>query len=406
MDKKLEKLETDSRARNVKFFNVFEGRSTNDSDCVRQVIQLLNRFYPSKAWTTDDVDKAARIKGIQQVAKNKRVQMSVDREAGTITVSGFKKDVNQTLMDVKEIFRKAKDDEQEEKRKAIYDKYAQWGRLLEEKDKGTEWKKYSRENNCKIEEAFQEKNKTVTICNHRNQTYVIDFEDMVEYPTANQDNKVHVLRRVNVQDKHEVQMPETWEQHSPKDMTKFVPLQPTSLEFATVATNFMATIGDRQMTIVEITRIQNQVLYQQYQLKKMQMETQNHAVADVCNERLLWHGTAKNATDNINNYGFNRSYCGKNATVHGQGVYFAKTSHYSARELYSPKDEDGKRYMYQSKILVGVSCLGDQSMRVLPARDGNVMYDSACDDVSDPGIYVIFLDMQAYPEYLITFKNA
>ncbi|KAL8581677.1 hypothetical protein ACOMHN_049233 [Nucella lapillus] len=94
------------------------------------------------------------------------------------------------------------------------------------------------------------------------------------------------------------------------------------------------------------------------------------------------------------------------ATVHGQGVYFAKTSHYSARELYSPKDEDGKRYMYQSKILVGVSCLGDQNMRVLPARDGNVMYDSACDDVSDPGIYVIFLDMQAYPEYLITFKNA
>ncbi|KAL8605592.1 hypothetical protein ACOMHN_031529 [Nucella lapillus] len=47
MDKKLEKLETDSRARNVKFFNVFKGRSTNDSDCVRQVIQLLNRFYPS-----------------------------------------------------------------------------------------------------------------------------------------------------------------------------------------------------------------------------------------------------------------------------------------------------------------------------------------------------------------------
>ncbi|KAL8577203.1 hypothetical protein ACOMHN_061330 [Nucella lapillus] len=61
IDKKLEKLETDSRARNVKFFNVFEGRSTNESDCVRQVIQLLNRFYPSKAWSTDDVDKATRV---------------------------------------------------------------------------------------------------------------------------------------------------------------------------------------------------------------------------------------------------------------------------------------------------------------------------------------------------------
>lgn len=30
------------------------------------------------------------------------------------------------------------------------------------------------------------------------------------------------------------------------------------------------------------------------------------------NERTLWHGTAHDALDSINTYGFNRSYCGKN----------------------------------------------------------------------------------------------
>ena len=31
-------------------------------------------------------------------------------------------------------------------------------------------------------------------------------------------------------------------------------------------------------------------------------------------ERLLWHGTAIDALDNIYAGGFNRSYCGKNGT--------------------------------------------------------------------------------------------
>ena len=34
------------------------------------------------------------------------------------------------------------------------------------------------------------------------------------------------------------------------------------------------------------------------------------------NERKLWHGTAIEAVNSINTYGFNRSYCGKN------GLYY------------------------------------------------------------------------------------
>jgi len=37
-----------------------------------------------------------------------------------------------------------------------------------------------------------------------------------------------------------------------------------------------------------------------------------HSNAGGQTERMLWHGTAKDALDNIYAGGFNRSYCGKN----------------------------------------------------------------------------------------------
>ena len=60
---------------------------------------------------------------------------------------------------------------------------------------------------------------------------------------------------------------------------------------------------------VQVQRIQNHSLYQQYSVKKKQMEKQNTGVE---NERHLWHGTSSDAIPSIYTHGFNRSYCGKN----------------------------------------------------------------------------------------------
>lgn len=59
----------------------------------------------------------------------------------------------------------------------------------------------------------------------------------------------------------------------------------------------------------KVERIQTKTLYCQYQTKKAQLQAQNPGVEI---EKTLWHGTAPSAVDNINRYGFNRSYCGKN----------------------------------------------------------------------------------------------
>ena len=57
---KVDRLEIFSERNNVKLFNVHEERDETDEDCVRKVVQLLNRFNWHKLWTRDDVDRAPR----------------------------------------------------------------------------------------------------------------------------------------------------------------------------------------------------------------------------------------------------------------------------------------------------------------------------------------------------------
>ncbi|XP_025094926.1 poly [ADP-ribose] polymerase 15-like isoform X1 [Pomacea canaliculata] len=163
----------------------------------------------------------------------------------------------------------------------------------------------------------------------------------------------------------------------------------------------MSRTANNSFTIISIERIQNGDLYRQYVAKKAQIDRQNNGMSS---EKTLWHGTSLQAIDNINLYGFNRSFCGRNATYYGQGVYFAVNSSYSMSNVYSAKDQLGNKHMYQCKVLVGCPTVGNSDMKFLPTRRGNIIYDSATDSTSQPSQYVIFNDTQAYPEYLITFR--
>ena len=62
----------------------------------------------------------------------------------------------------------------------------------------------------------------------------------------------------------------------------------------------------------QVKRIQNETLYRQYAVRKSDMQKQNPGIE---NEKTLWHGTSAEATEKINYYGFNRSYCGKNGMM-------------------------------------------------------------------------------------------
>lgn len=63
--------------------------------------------------------------------------------------------------------------------------------------------------------------------------------------------------------------------------------------------------------------------------------------------------------------------------------------------------------MYLARVLVGEYCAGSAGLVVPKAKneaDPTNLYDSVTDNVKKPSMFVIFNDIQAYPEYLITFK--
>merc|ERR1712226_482762 len=115
--------------------------------------------------------------------------------------------------------------------------------------------------------------------------------------------------------------------------------------------------------------------------------------------------------DKIMQQGFNRSFCGKNATVYGKGVYFARDAAYSAYPTYSVPDSKGNQFIMACRVIVGEYCPGTSNALTPDVRDTftQTLYDSTVgllrnDTMDNPSIYVTYHDAQAYPEYLIKFR--
>lgn len=199
--------------------------------------------------------------------------------------------------------------------------------------------------------------------------------------------------------------PPTWKPTPPGKQYGTTILDSSDSEFKMVSKRVMETKGTASIrNIVKIERIENRTLYQLYSVYKSHMEQRNGKQAE--NERSLWHGTVKESLTNICSSGFNRSYCGKNAVVYGRGVYFARDFCYSAQTQYSrPDPATGTKYIFMCKVLTGTFSVGDQSMIEPEMKPGtDFRHDSTVNDLSDPSIFVIFKDAQAYPEYLVAFS--
>ncbi|NWQ95712.1 PAR15 polymerase, partial [Burhinus bistriatus] len=198
------------------------------------------------------------------------------------------------------------------------------------------------------------------------------------------------------------QLPAQWEDMQ-EERVKLVNLKPSCREYLEVQNKFKKTCPS--FVIEKIERIQNPFLWQTYQIKKIALCTKNKYQN---NEKLLFHGTAASSLSTINYNGFNRGFAGKNAAVIGNGTYFAVDASYSAQNIYSRPDMNGRRCMYLARVLTGQYCAGSKGLITPPPKDPadpTDLYDSVVDDVNSPKMFVIFNDIQAYPEYLITFRK-
>ncbi|XP_040288065.1 protein mono-ADP-ribosyltransferase PARP10 [Bufo bufo] len=195
----------------------------------------------------------------------------------------------------------------------------------------------------------------------------------------------------------------------PLQTVVLIPVSDSSEEYNRVVQQFLDTLHELGSVtqVLQVQKVQNTLLYNQYQLKKQSMLAQRPGTLI---ERTLYHGTTENGAKEICHHGFNRSFCGKNATFYGHGVYFAIESTMSARDKYSPPSSAGNKYILVAQVLTGEFALGKEDMKTPPIKPGTVgevpqRYDSLVDHLQSPAIFVIFNDTQAYPQYLITCRN-
>ena len=193
-----------------------------------------------------------------------------------------------------------------------------------------------------------------------------------------------------------------------------------SAEFDEVANFFkVALYGQRdKVKVTNVARVENLPLWQSYAVKTQTMKARygkdgslrvnnNTPGVEAMERRWLFHGTQPDVISKIEHQGFNRAFAGRNAVRYGRGVYFARDASYSSHETYSVPDANGVQHMFLCRVAVGDWCKGVNEQLTPDAKPHNhlELFDSTVDNVFNPSVFVIYHDAQAYPEYLVSFKQ-
>ncbi|XP_018091253.1 protein mono-ADP-ribosyltransferase PARP15 isoform X2 [Xenopus laevis] len=200
----------------------------------------------------------------------------------------------------------------------------------------------------------------------------------------------------------EANNPPTWTAMGTSEYL-IVELPRDSTEFKTIENDFLNSAKPLCSQVIKIKRVQNVKLWRIFEVQKEYVQSchpnqQNH--------RCLYHGSSEGTVAKISKFGFNRSFCGRNATRYGKGTYFAKHASYSCDDLYSVPDENRHKHIILASVITGKWCLGKRHYLEPPPMEDNpnLLYNCVVDHVSNPDIFVIFSDYGAYPEYLITCR--
>uniref|UniRef100_A0A8C3JQP6 Poly [ADP-ribose] polymerase n=1 Tax=Calidris pygmaea TaxID=425635 RepID=A0A8C3JQP6_9CHAR len=325
-----------------------------------------------------------------QRRKHVTIQLENKHSPHHIKVSGISRDVCFVSVEVQKMIQKIKDTEEEQSKAELVYNLVEWRYL----GSNGSFVAFDKLTNMQLEDAKIAKKTHLAVRINKN-NYKVDLNNLQAIDDQG--------RTINIQRvPKNKELPAQWEDMR-DERVKLVNLKPSSREYVEVQNRFKKTCPN--FVIEKIERIQNPFLWQTYQIKKKSLCKKNKYQS---NEKLLFHGTAASSLSTINYNGFNRGFAGKNAAVIGNGTYFAVDASYSAQSTYSRPDMNGRRYMYLARVLAGQYCTGSKGLITPPPKDPadpTDLYDSVVDDVDSPRMFVIFNDIQAYPEYLITFRK-
>ncbi|XP_067405693.1 protein mono-ADP-ribosyltransferase PARP14-like [Emydura macquarii macquarii] len=322
------------------------------------------------------------------------IQLEFQNTVPLIHVSGVTKDVLRASLEIQGMIKRVREVQEEQSKAELLSNLVEWQYL-----ENNRYLPFDRLTNLHLEDAaaLNQKEIDITIGDKNYKVNLID-----KYAIDSRGKKMRIVRVSKDEGKQLVALPAEWCDMK-QERVKVVQLNPEMKEYQDVKMQFQRTCSS--FKIEKIERIQNPFYWQAYQIKKQQMDSKN---GNTNNERLLFHGTMSGSLTIINNNGFNRSFAGMNAAYFGNGTYFAVNASYSAQDTYSKPDVDGKKYMYLARVLVGEYCVGKQGMITPPSKnstDPTDLFDSMTDNLTKPSMFVIFNDIQAYPEYLITFTR-
>ncbi|KAM4626273.1 protein mono-ADP-ribosyltransferase PARP14-like isoform 2-T2 [Discoglossus pictus] len=328
-------------------------------------------------------------KKLSELQKRFQVTISFQSAASTINVSGLTRDVLQISNEIQDMIKKIRDKKTMERDAELCSNVVEW-----RYHDGTKNTPFDKMTNFELEKAQSDNRQMLTI-DIAGVEYTVNME--VKSASDSRGNQLDIERVPK--NGQSIDLPSNWDPMNNDPLT-VVPLNPGLTEYVDVQRQFANTCN---MRIIKIERIQNKALWQNYQIKKLSMDNKN---GNTNNEKRLFHGTPPNTVKTINCNGFNRSFAGMNAAVIGNGTYFAVNANYSSHNTYSKPDANGHKYMYLAQVLTGISCVGKAGLLAPPSKSPNDvtdLYDSVTDNSANPSMFVIFNDIQAYPEYLITF---
>ncbi|NWS30309.1 PAR14 polymerase, partial [Polioptila caerulea] len=363
---------------------------------VEEAEKWLRSLISKEQSQTEIVDESISYFGEEEIEElydlEKKFKVVLNLKSNSVEISGVVKDVCLAFVAVQKIINRVKAAKETEAK--LLQNLIEWKYF--EKDSYVPFNSLT---NMELENAFVGKQKTIAVT-IGGQIYTVDMERKTAVDA--QERQIPIIRIDKSEDQEATVLPPTWDPME-NERLKIVELKPDSREYKEVQEKFLQTC--QSFKIEKIERVQNLYFWKNYQIKKCEMDKKN---GNRNNERLLFHGTSQESLILINDRGFNRSYAGTHAANFGNGTYFAVNASYSANDIYSKPDVNGKKYMYLARVLVGEYSLGKKgSITPEPKNVSNPvdLFDSSTDNMSQPSMFIIFYDVQAYPEYLITFTK-